>query len=131
MRRFLESRWVVKISGVSIYSSDAVCTRLVFPNLAGNLMSNTNLLQRGFYPALRRAGLRKIRFHDLRHTYAPLLIASGEDIVRVSRLLGHSSPTVTLNVYAHMLPTEHYQAAERLADLVFSERVNHNRSILP
>ena len=92
---------------------------LVFPNLAGRPMSNTNLLQRGFYPALRRAGLRKIRFHDLRHTFASLLIANGEDIVRVSRLLGHSSPTVTMNVYAHMLPNDHYGGADRLGDMVF------------
>lgn len=92
---------------------------LIFPNLAGRPMSNANLLQRGFYPALRRAGLRKIRFHDLRHTFASLLIANGEDIVRVSRLLGHSSPTVTLNVYSHMLPQEHYGSADRLAALVF------------
>ena len=95
---------------------------LVFPNLAGKPMSNTNLLQRGFYPALRRGGLRKIRFHDLRHTFASLLIANGEDIVRVSRLLGHSSPTVTLNVYAHMLPNEHYGSAERLKELVFGDQ---------
>lgn len=91
---------------------------LVFPNLAGNPMSNTNLLQRGFYPALRRAGLRKIRFHDLRHTFASLLIANGEDIVRVSRLLGHSSPTITLNVYAHQLPEDHYGSADRLAKAI-------------
>ena len=91
---------------------------LVFPNLNGNPMSSTNLLRRGFYPALRRAGLRKIRFHDLRHTFASLLIASGEDIVRVSRLLGHASPTVTLNVYSHMLPKEHYGSADRLVDIV-------------
>ena len=92
---------------------------LVFPNLAGRPMSNTNLLQRGFYPVLRRAGLRKIRFHELRHIFASLLIANGEEIVRVSRLLGHSSPTVTLNVYAHMLPSDHYGSAERLATTVF------------
>ena len=95
---------------------------LVFPNLAGQPLSSANLLQRGVYPALRRAGLRKIRFHDLRHTYASLLIANGEDIVRVSRLLGHASPTITLNVYAHMLPNDHYGSADRLADLVFGSK---------
>lgn len=84
-------------------------------------MNPVNMLQRGFYPALRRAKLRTIRFHDLRHTYASLLIASGEDIVRVSRLLGHASPTVTLNVYTHMLPKEHYGSADRLAALVLGE----------
>lgn len=92
---------------------------LIFPNLAGNPISSTNLLQRGFYPALRRAGLRKIRFHDLRHTFASLLIANGEDIVRVSRLLGHASPTITLKIYSHMLPKEHYGSADRLTELVF------------
>lgn len=91
---------------------------LVFPNLVGNPISHANLLQRMFYPTLRRAGLRKTRFHDLRHTFASLLIASGEDIVRVSRLLGHSSPAVTLAIYSHMLPKEHYGSADRLIDTV-------------
>lgn len=91
---------------------------LVFPKLEGRPMSHANLLQLGFYSALRRAGLRKIRFHDLRHTFASLLIANGEDIVRVSRLLGHSNPTITLNVYSHMLSKEHYGSADRLAKLI-------------
>jgi integrase len=90
----------------------------VFPNLAGSPISNANLLQRAFYPALRRAGLRKIRFHDLRHTFASLLIANGEDIVRVSRLLGHANPTITLKVYSHMLPKEHYGTTQRLLEMV-------------
>ena len=64
----------------------------------------------------------KIRFHDLRHTFASLLIANGEDVVRVSRLLGHSSPTTTLTVYSHMLPKEHYGSADRLAEIVFAGR---------
>jgi hypothetical protein len=96
---------------------------LVFPNLEGAPLSHANLLQRGFYPALKRAGLRKIRFHDLRHTFASLLLANGEDIVRVSRLLGHASPTITLNVYSHMLPKEHYGSTERLATLIFGNKV--------
>ncbi len=92
---------------------------LVFPNLEGKPMSHANLLQRGFYPALRRARLRKIRFHDLRHTFASLLLANGEDVVRVSRLLGHASPSITLNVYSHMLPKEHYGGTDRLAELIY------------
>lgn len=95
---------------------------LVFPNGAGNPESHANLLQRGFYPALRRAGLRKIRFHDLRHTFASLMLANGEDIVRVSRLLGHASPTITLNIYSHLLPREHYGSTDRLAQLVYGSQ---------
>ncbi len=104
---------------------------LVFPNRSGNPQSHANLLQRDFYPALRRAGLRKIRFHDLRHTFASLMLANGEDVVRVSRLLGHASPTITLNVYSHMLPKEYYGGTDRLAQLVYgnsqsnSDNVNH------
>jgi len=46
--------------------------------------------------------------------------ASGEDVMRVSRLLGHASPNITLSVYSHMLPNEHYGSAERLAQLVLA-----------
>lgn len=97
---------------------------LVFPNLCGKPISGANLLQRGFYPALRRAGLRRIRFHDLRHTFASLMIANGEDIVRVSRLLGHSTPTVTLSVYSHMLPNDHYESANRLQTMIYGDQEN-------
>jgi integrase len=92
---------------------------LVFPNESGRPLSHSNLLSRGLYPALRRAGLRRVRFHDLRHSYASMMLASGADVVRVSRLLGHASPTVTLNVYAHQLPTEHYASVDGLAKLVY------------
>jgi integrase len=98
---------------------------LIFPNLEGEPMSHANLTQRGFHPALRRAGLRRIRFHDLRHTFASLLIANGEDVVRVSRLLGHASTSITLNVYSHMLPKDHYGSADRLADMVTNASVGN------
>jgi integrase len=48
---------------------------------------------------LESAKLPEIRFHDLRHTYASLLIAQGESIKHIQSQLGHSSQTVTLNVY--------------------------------
>ena len=96
---------------------------LVFPNLDGHPMSHTNLLQRGFYPALKRAGLRRIRFHDLRHTFASLMISNGEDIVRVSRLMGHANASITLNVYSHMLPRQHDPSGDRLASLVFGNKM--------
>jgi integrase len=63
--------------------------------------------------------LWQIRFHDLRHTFASLMIANGKDIVRVSRMLGHASPTITLKVYSHMLPKQHYGSSKRLVDMVF------------
>jgi len=92
---------------------------LVFPSGAGNPESAANLLQRGFYPALRRAGLRKIRFHDLRHTYASLLIANNEHPKRIQALMGHASINVTMDVYGHLMPQGGDQVADRLGALVF------------
>jgi integrase len=54
-------------------------------------------------PALKRAGIQPVRWHDLRHTFASLLIAGGANITFVSRQLGHASSQITLGVYAHLL----------------------------
>ncbi len=91
---------------------------LVFPNGAGHVENPANLINRGFHPALRRAGLRRIRFHDLRHTYASLLIHNGENFKTISELLGHSSITITLDVYGHLLPQARGDVARRLDTLL-------------
>jgi integrase len=96
---------------------------LIFPNLDGRPMSYWNLMARGFHPALKRAGIRRIRFHDLRHTFASLMISNGEDIVRVSRLMGHANASFTFNVYCHMLPRKRDQIGDRLASLVFGNKM--------
>src|SRR5262249_22297044 len=56
-----------------------------------------------FKQALERAGLPSIRFHDLRHTAATLMLADGVPLVTVSKILGHSSSAVTATIYAHAL----------------------------
>jgi integrase len=61
---------------------------------------------RALKPALEGARLRPVRWHDLRHTFASLLIAGGANITFVSRQLGHSSSQITLGVYAHLLNRE-------------------------
>ncbi|MBS37038.1 MAG: hypothetical protein CMO26_14080 [Thiotrichales bacterium] len=91
---------------------------LVFPNGKGNPESHSNLLQRGFYPALRRAKLRKIRFHDLRHTFCSLLIKNREDPKRIQRLMGYSSIRITFDIYGHLFPDEGGDVASRLEDLI-------------
>jgi integrase len=52
--------------------------------------------------SIERLKLAKVRFHDLRHTHASALIASGQDVVAISKRLGHASPVVTLSIYAHL-----------------------------
>lgn len=92
---------------------------LVFPNESGGPMNYSNMVQRHFLPALKAAELPRIRFHDLRHTYASLLIEQGENIKYIQTQLGHSSPTVTLNVYTHLMKPTNQEAACRLENLVF------------
>ena len=92
---------------------------LIFPNKVGNPINHNNLVNRHFNPALKAAGLHRIRFHDLRHTYASLLIEQGENIKYIQNQLGHSSPTVTLNVYAHLMKPTNQAAAIRLENTIF------------
>jgi hypothetical protein len=67
-----------------------------------------------FKPAVVRAGLpHRLRFHDLRHTCASLLIAHGASVKAVQAQLGHASATVTLDRYGHLFPDELQQLAER------------------
>ncbi|MFX0198763.1 MAG: site-specific integrase, partial [Candidatus Hodarchaeota archaeon] len=74
---------------------------------------------RHFLPALAAAGLPRMKFHGLRHTYASLLIEQGENIKYIQSQLGHSSPTVTLNVYAHLMKPTNQEAACRLENAIF------------
>lgn len=60
-------------------------------------------------------GLKHVRFHDLRHTYASLLIQAGASLSLVQRLMGHSTIAITNDLYGH-LTTEHLEAAVRLLD---------------
>ncbi len=76
---------------------------LVFPSSVGTPLDQRNLL-RDFDKMLKAAGLPKIRFHDLRHNAASMMLAGNVSIVTVSRYLGHSSPQVTLGIYAHLVP---------------------------
>ncbi|MBX0331328.1 site-specific integrase [Oscillochloris sp. ZM17-4] len=75
---------------------------LVFTNTAGGPLSPSDLW-RHFKRAREAAGLPAMRFHDLRHTAATLMLAAGDTISAVAGVLGHSSPAITARVYAHAL----------------------------
>ena len=92
---------------------------LVFPNESRKPLDHGNMLCRHFYPALKEAKLPRIRFHDLRHTYASLLIEQGENIKYIQSQLGHASPMITLTVYAHLMNPVNQEAASRLENTIF------------
>jgi integrase len=64
--------------------------------------------------------LGKVRFHDLRHTYASLLIEHGENIKYIQSQLEHSSPTVTLNVCSHLMKPINQEAASKLENKILN-----------
>src|SRR5215467_189497 len=80
--------------------------RLRCPNANGRPMQSSDLLRTGLHPALRRAGIRQVPCHDLRHSFASNLLAAGVDVVTVSKALGHANVHITLVTYAHAIVRE-------------------------
>lgn len=58
------------------------------------------------------AKVPKIRFHEMRHTHASILLAEGVDVVKVAARLGHANPKITLEFYAHLLPNSNSDVAD-------------------
>jgi integrase len=77
---------------------------LVFTTQIGTAINRHNLITRSFKPLLARAGLPEIRFHDLRHTCATLMLCGKIHPKVVQELLGHANVTITLDTYSHVLP---------------------------
>jgi integrase len=94
---------------------------LVFPSEAGTPWDNTNMVRRSFRRSLRKAGLPRVRFHDLRRTYASLLIDQGEHPKYIQTQMGHSSIKVTMDIYGHLMDTVNQKAASRLGKTVLEE----------
>ena len=71
--------------------------------MAQSLIPTTSTIAT-FLPVLVKAGICKIRLHDLRHTFGSLLIQNGASLVYVNEQMGHSSIQVTVDIYGHLIP---------------------------
>ncbi len=87
---------------------------LVFPSEAGAVLDPGNLVRRHFLPCVEKAGLRRIRFHDLRHSFGSLLIRDGAPLPYVKEQMGHSSIQITVDVYGHLIPGADIRWIDRL-----------------
>jgi integrase len=96
---------------------------LIFASHTGKPLDRSYVSINYFSPSLKAAGLPKIRFHDLRHTYARLLIDQGENIKYVQKQLGHSKPSVTLDIYSHLLSENNPEAVNRLDEKVSGSKM--------
>ncbi len=88
----------------------------VFTDNKGDRL-DTRDVRRLFYRALDLSGIRRIRFHDIRHSFATLLLQQGESLVYVKDQLGHSSIRITVDTYGHLVPGSNRQAVDRLDDM--------------
>lgn len=99
--------------------SDYKNDNLVFATTIGTPLQPRNVIGRHLKPILRKAGLPDIRWYDLRHTTASLLLRSGSNLKIVAEKLGHSSVNLTLNVYSHTIPSMQYDAAQTLEKALY------------
>ena len=93
---------------------------LIFASEAGEPLDRRYITTHRFKPLLERVGLPKIRFHDLRHTCATLLLRQGVHAKYVQEHLGHADIALILNVYSHVLPDMGDAAAGAMDDALGS-----------
>jgi integrase len=90
---------------------------LVFTSTIGTVLNRSNV-RKEFKRILELAGVPDIRFHDLRHTAASILLNNGVPVIVVSKMLGHSKVSVTMDTYGHLIPMMQDMATQVMADLV-------------
>lgn len=113
-------------------------SKIVFPNTSGTYM-NPSLVERNYFHATLKVLNKQlpedekinIRFHDLRHTYATILLSHGVPIKYVQEQLGHSSAKMTLDVYASYLPSVKFEALKILNNLQNRTQIEHETNKTP
>ena len=104
---------MVMLASLKLGAESSAPGDLVFCTRTGKPHGRGNLLERGLYPAMERAGVARKTFHALRHTHASLWIKEGGDVVTPSKRLGHSTPQVTMTTYAHVIEEANDDAVRR------------------
>ncbi len=103
--------------------------RWLFPGDTGDMPTTDEVIRRALRLALRGAGIRSIRIHDLRHTYATLAIQAGVPLLTVSRQLGHASIQTTANLYTHAVPGSNRAAADALEAVLTGNQTQPPRNL--
>ena len=96
---------------------------LIFPSTVGTPLGGSNVLK-DFKAQLEKAGIKEIRFHDLRHTAASLMLNHGVPVLVVSKILGHSKTSTTLDIYGHLIPVMQEDAARIMDEIVTTIQVD-------
>jgi integrase len=97
----------------------------VFISQIGTMLNPDNFRHRVWGKLLTKAGLRHIRVHDLRHTFASLLIQQCESLAYVKEQMGHHSIRITVNTYGHLVPGGNKAAVDRLDEPSVTSHIAH------
>jgi integrase len=109
-----------------------ISDELVFRSSSGSIVDPDNLYHRVFLPVLAKAGIRRIRLHDLRHTFGSQLLQNGASIVYVKEQMGHSSIQVTVDIYGHLIPGANVCFVDRLDELAAEQaKITPQQSATP
>jgi len=114
LRRVLIEMRDARLAAIGSAGKSDISSERVFASPEGTILDPDNLYHRYFVPVLKASGIRKIRLHDLRHTFGSLLIQSGASIVYVKDQMGHSSIQVTVDTYGHLIPGADVSYVDRL-----------------
>ncbi len=99
----------------------------VFTQPNGKPLTATTAANRMFHRCLDKAGLRRVRFHDLRHSFASILIQQKESLAYVKEQMGHHSIQMTMDLYGHLAPDGNKSAVDKL-DSVDFDTVGRNQT---
>lgn len=124
LRRTLLSLRDARLVALGLTDSTAIGQDPVFPSQDGSILDPDNLYHRYFVPVLKESGIRKIRLHDLRHTFGSLLLQKGASIVYVKEQMGHSSIQVTVDTYGHLVPGADVSYIDRLDQRTSTQEPN-------
>ena len=114
LRGILVERRDARLLDAYLKGKNDITDELVFRSPEKTILDPDNLYHRVFLPVLAKAGIRKIRLHDLRHTFGSLLLQNGASIVYVKEQMGHSSIQVTVDTYGHLIPGANVCFVDRL-----------------
>jgi integrase len=129
LRRVLVELRDKRLLDVFLEGKNDISDELVFRSPEGAILDPDNLYHRIFLPVLAKAGIRKVRLHDLRHTFGSLLLQNGASIVYVKEQMGHSSIQVTVDTYGHLIPGANVSFVDRLDEVPVEKAENKSAPI--
>jgi len=114
LRRTLFELRDVRLLEAFAAGKSSIADDFVFPAKTGSVLDPDNMIRDRFLPTLQTAGIKAIRFHDLRHTFGAMLIATGAPLNYVKEQLGHASIQITVDTYGHLIPGVGERYVDRL-----------------